>query len=47
MSIIEPFPPKILILTHQQHTALENIMGKEKIARDKQILLFQQYFLPN
>ena len=32
---------------HQQHTAFENIMGKEEIARNEQFLLFPQYFLLN
>ena len=30
---------------HQQQTAFENIVGKEEIARNKQFLLFPQYFL--
>ena len=29
---------------HQQQTAFENIVGKEEIARDKQFLLFPQFF---
>ena len=32
-------------MTHQQETALENIVGKEKIARNEQFLLFPQFFL--
>ena len=32
---------------HQQQTALENIVGKGKIARNKQFLLVPQYFLLN
>ena len=32
-SSLQPFTPKILILTHQQQTALENMVGKEEIAR--------------
>ena len=35
------FTPWILILSHQQQTAFENIMGKEEIAREEQFLLFQ------
>ena len=37
----------MLILTHQQKTAFENIVGKEEIACNKQFLLFPQYFLLN
>ena len=36
-----------VILTHQQQTAFENIVGKEEIARNKQFLLFPQCFLLN
>ena len=32
---------------HQQHQAFENIVGKDKIARNKQFLLFSQCFLLN
>ena len=32
---------------HQQQTAFENIVEKEEIAHDKQILLFPQFFLLN
>ena len=32
---------------HQQQTALENIVGKEEIARNEQFLLFPQCFLLN
>ena len=32
-------------LTHQQQTAYENIVGKEKIACNEQFLLFPQCFL--
>ena len=34
-------------MTHQQQTALENIMGKGEIARNEQFLLFPQCFLLN
>ena len=37
----------ILILTHQQQTAFENIVEKEEIARYEQFLLFPQSFLLN
>ena len=37
----------MLILTHQQQTAFENIEGKEEIACNKQFLLFPQCFLLN
>ena len=37
----------MLILTHQQQTAFENILGKEEIARDEQFLLFPQCVLLN
>ena len=37
----------MLILTHQQQTAFENILGKEEIARNEQFLLFPQCFLMN
>ena len=40
-----PFNPYILILTHQEQTAFENIVGKEEIARNEQFLLFPQCFL--
>ena len=33
------------IITHQQQTAFENIVGKEEIARNEQFLLFPQCFL--
>ena len=33
--------------THQQQTALENIVGKGEIAHHKQFLLFPQCFLLN
>ena len=39
--------PSILILTHQQQAACENIVGKGEIACNKQFLLFTQCFLPN
>ena len=32
---------------HQQHTAFENIVGKEEIAHNEQFLLFPQCFLIN
>ena len=37
----------MLMLTHQQETAFENIVGKEEIARNEQFLLFPQCFLLN
>ena len=37
----------MLILTHQQQTAFENIVGKGEIARHEQFLLFLQCFLLN
>ena len=37
----------MLILTHQQQTAVENIVGKGEIARSEQFLLFSQCFLLN
>ena len=43
----KPFTPSILILTHQQQTAFENIVGKGEIARNEQFLLFPQCFLLN
>ena len=42
-----PFTPYMLILTHQQQTAFENIVEKEEIARNEQFLLFPQCFLLN
>ena len=36
-----------LILMHQQQTAFENIVGKGKIAHNKQLIIFQQCFLLN
>ena len=35
----------MLILTHQQQTSFENIVGKGEIARHEQFLLFPQCFL--
>ena len=35
----------MLIVTHQQQKAFENIVGKEEIARNEQFLLFPQCFL--
>ena len=32
---------------HQQQTAIENIVGKEEIARNKQLLPYPQCFLLN
>ena len=37
----------ILILTHQQQTGFENIVGKEETARNEQFLLFPKCFLLN
>ena len=37
----------MLILTHQQQTAFENIVRKGEIARNEQFLLFPQCFLLN
>ena len=34
-------------MKHQQHTAFENIVGKEEIARNEQFLLFPHCFLLN
>ena len=34
-------------ITHQQQIALENIVGKEEIARNEQFLRFAQCFLLN
>ena len=36
---------QVLISSHQQQTAFENIVGKEEIARNEQFLLFPQCFL--
>ena len=41
------FTPQILILTHQQQTALEIIVGKGEIDHSEQFLLFPQCFLFN
>ena len=35
----------LLILTHQQLTAFENIVGKEEIAGNKQFLFFPRFLL--
>ena len=32
-------------MTHQQQTAFDNIVGKEEIARNEQLILFSQCFL--
>ena len=45
--LLLPFTPLILILTHQQQTAFENIVGKKEIAHNEQFLLFPQCFLLN
>ena len=45
--IFQPFTPKIHILTHQQQTFFQNIVGKGEIARYEQFLLFPQCFLLN
>ena len=37
----------MLILTHQQQTVFENIVGNLEIARNIPFLLFPQYFLLN
>ena len=37
----------MLILTRQQQTAFENIVGKEEIAGNEQFVLFPQCFLLN
>ena len=37
----------MIILTHQEQTALESIVGKVEIACNKQFLLFPQCFLLN
>ena len=37
----------LLILTNQQQTAFENIVGKGEIARNEQFLLFPNCFLLN
>ena len=36
-----------LILTHEQQTAFENILGKGEVARNEQFLLFPHCFLLN
>ena len=38
----QPFSPYILVSTHQQQTAFENIVGKGEIAHNEQFLLFSQ-----
>ena len=35
------------MLTHQQQTGFENLVGNEEIARNEQFLLFPQCFLLN
>ena len=35
----------MLVLTHQQQTAFENIVGKGEIAHNERFLLFPQCFL--
>ena len=37
----------MLILTHQQQTAYENLVGKEEIACNEQFFLFTQCFILN
>ena len=43
--VYSPFTLLILILTHQQQTVFENIVGMGEIAFDDQYLLFPQCFL--
>ena len=45
--MLQTFTPQILISTHQQQTAFENLVGKDKIAHNEQFLLFAQCFLLN
>ena len=40
-----PVTSQILILTHQQQTIFENIVGKGEIALNEQFLLFPQVLL--
>ena len=42
---VSPFTPQILILTHEEQRAFENIAGKGEIACNEQFLLFPQCFL--
>ena len=37
----------MIVLTHQQQTAFENIVGKGEIAGNEQFLLFRRCFLLN
>ena len=39
------FTPQIPVLTHQQQTPFENIVGKGEIVRNEQFLLYSQCFL--
>ena len=41
-----PFPKQALVLTCLQYMSFENTMGKGKIARYEQFLLFLKCFLP-
>ena len=41
------FTPQILVLTHQQQTTFENIVGKGEIARNEQFLFLPQCFQLN
>ena len=45
ISYYDPHLNVYSILTHQQQTAFENIVGKEEIAHNKQFLHFLQCFL--
>ena len=47
LSAIFIFTPKILILTHQQQTVFENIVGKGEVTHNEQFLLFPRSFLLN
>ena len=42
---LNPLLHRYSLLTHQQQTAFENIVGKEHIARNEQCVLFPQCFL--
>ena len=44
---ISPFPEQALFFMCLQYKSLENTVGKGEIARNEQLLLFPQCFLPN
>ena len=41
-----PFPKQALVFTYLKYKSFENTVGKGELARNEQVLLFSQCFLP-